>query len=174
MMLDADVVAVSPSSVYRVLRQAGVIKPRNHQPSLKGKGFQQPLRAHEPWHVDISSINLAGPLFALGSLLDGSSRLLVHGEIRATMTEAEVETIIPRARERFPNERPRIISDNGPQSCEDITLLSAEQRQDGAVVQDPQGGVHPGQDAVIPGRCAADRRGFRGAFPRGPLPQRDR
>ena len=31
------------------------------------------------------------------------------------MTEPEVETIIQRARERFPGERPRIISDNGPQ-----------------------------------------------------------
>jgi transposase InsO family protein len=31
------------------------------------------------------------------------------------MTEADVETIIQRARERFPDERPRIISDNGPQ-----------------------------------------------------------
>ena len=31
------------------------------------------------------------------------------------MTEAEVETIIQRARERYPGERPRIISDNGPQ-----------------------------------------------------------
>jgi transposase InsO family protein len=31
------------------------------------------------------------------------------------MTEAEVETIIQRARERFLGETPRIISDNGPQ-----------------------------------------------------------
>jgi putative transposase len=31
------------------------------------------------------------------------------------MTEVEVETILQRARERFPGERPRIISDNGPQ-----------------------------------------------------------
>ena len=31
------------------------------------------------------------------------------------MTEADVETIIQRARERFPDARPRIISDNGPQ-----------------------------------------------------------
>ena len=31
------------------------------------------------------------------------------------MNEAEVETIIQRAREQFPGERPRIISDNGPQ-----------------------------------------------------------
>ena len=31
------------------------------------------------------------------------------------MQEPEVETVIQRAREKFPGERPRIISDNGPQ-----------------------------------------------------------
>src|SRR5579871_4744301 len=31
------------------------------------------------------------------------------------MEEIDVETIIQRARERYPNARPRIISDNGPQ-----------------------------------------------------------
>ena len=31
------------------------------------------------------------------------------------MTEADVETILQRAREKFPDARPRIISDNGPQ-----------------------------------------------------------
>src|SRR5262249_30414684 len=49
------------------------------------------------------------------SRLDGSSRFIVHWELRESLTEAEVETIIQRARERFPGERPRIISDNGPQ-----------------------------------------------------------
>jgi transposase InsO family protein len=115
MMLDADVVAASPSSVYRALRQAGAIKPRDNKPSLKGKGFQQPLRAHEHWHVDVTYINIAGTFFYLCSLLDGYSRFLVHWEIREAMTEADVETIIQRARERFPDARPRIISDNGPQ-----------------------------------------------------------
>jgi putative transposase len=115
MMLDADVVAASPSSVYRALRQAGAIKPRDNKPSLKGKGFQQPLRAHEHWHVDVTYINIAGTFFYLCSLLDGYSRFIVHWEIRESMTEADVETIIQRARERFPDARPRIISDNGPQ-----------------------------------------------------------
>lgn len=31
------------------------------------------------------------------------------------MTEADVECILQRARERFPDQRPRVISDNGPQ-----------------------------------------------------------
>ena len=114
MMLDADVVAVSPSSVYRVLRAAGMLAPQQ-QTFTKGKGFQQPLRPHEHWHVDVTYINVAGTFFYLCSLLDGCSRFIVHWEIRESMTEADVETIIQRARERFPDARPRIISDNGPQ-----------------------------------------------------------
>jgi putative transposase len=115
MMLDADVVAASPSSVYRVLKAAGVLERHNVKPSLKGTGFVQPLRPHEHWHVDVSYLNIAGTFYYLCSLLDGCSRYIVHWEIRETMTEAEVETIIQRARERFPGEKPRIISDNGPQ-----------------------------------------------------------
>jgi putative transposase len=115
MMLDADVVAVSPSSVYRVLRHAGLLNHHHNKPSLKGKGFQQPLRVHEHWHVDVSYINVAGTFFYRSSLLDGCSRFIVHWELRERMTGADVETIIQRARERYPDARPRIISDNGPQ-----------------------------------------------------------
>jgi putative transposase len=115
MMLDADVVAVSPSSVYRVLCDAGLMKKHNCKPSLKGKGFDQPAKPHEHWHVDVTYINIAGTFFYLCSLLDGYSRFIVHWEIRMSMTESEVETILQRARERFPDARPRIISDNGPQ-----------------------------------------------------------
>jgi hypothetical protein len=50
MMLDADVVAVSPSSIYRVLRDAKLMERRNTKSSLKGTGFQQPLVSHEHWH----------------------------------------------------------------------------------------------------------------------------
>jgi hypothetical protein len=39
MMLDADIVAVSPSTVYRVLKAAGRLAPRGGAPSRKGKGF---------------------------------------------------------------------------------------------------------------------------------------
>jgi putative transposase len=115
MMLDADVVAVSPSSVYRVLKAAGKIAPRAGKPSRKGQGFEQPVRPHEHWHIDISYLNICGTFFYLCSILDGCSRFIVHWEIRETMTEQDVETILQRARERFPDARPRIISDNGPQ-----------------------------------------------------------
>jgi putative transposase len=115
MMIDADVAACSPASVYRVLKAAGLLERHNSKPSLKGTGFVQPLKPHEHWHVDVSYLNIAGTFYYLCSLLDGCSRSLVHWEIREAMTEVDVEQIVQRARERFPGVTPRIISDNGPQ-----------------------------------------------------------
>jgi putative transposase len=48
-------------------------------------------------------------------VLDGYSRAIVHWEIREQMKERDVETIVQRAKEKHPDARPRIISDNGPQ-----------------------------------------------------------
>jgi transposase InsO family protein len=115
MMLDADVVACSPSSVYRVLKKAGLLAGQTPHVTKKGTGFVQPLKPHQEWHVDVSYLNIAGTFYYLFSLLDGYSRFVVHWEIRESMTEANVTTIIQRAREKFPDARPRIISDNGPQ-----------------------------------------------------------
>jgi transposase InsO family protein len=115
MMLDRDIVAVSPSSVYRVLSEAGLLRKWNGKSSGKGKGFNQPLRPHQHWHVDISYLNICGTFYYLCSVLDGCSRYIVHWDIRESMREADVEVIIQRARERFPGQSPRIISDNGPQ-----------------------------------------------------------
>jgi len=115
MMLDENVAAVSPSSVYRTLIEADLIKRWVKTPSRKGQGFDQPDQAHQHWHIDISYLNLSGTFYYLCSILDGYSRYLVHWEIREQMTETEVEIILQRAREKFPMARPRIISDNGPQ-----------------------------------------------------------
>jgi transposase InsO family protein len=115
MMLDADEVAVSPTTTYRILKQAGLMGRQRGKPSQKGAGFHQPLRPHQHWHVDISYLNIGGTFYYMCSLLDGYSRYIVHWEIRPSMTHDDVQTIIQRAREKFPGETPRIISDNGPQ-----------------------------------------------------------
>lgn len=115
MMMDADLLAVSPSSAYRVLREADRLGRWNRKTSTKGSGFTQPLRAHEHWHTDISYINICGTFYYHCSLLDGYSRSIVHWEIRESMTEQDVEIIIQRACEKYPGETPRLISDNGPQ-----------------------------------------------------------
>ena len=115
MMLDADVVAVSPSSVYRVLKAAGVMDRWNRKTSKKGTGFQQPTGPHQHWHVDVSYLNICGTFYFMCSVLDGCSRSIVHWEIREHMQEIDVEVILQRAREKYPHANPRIITDNGPQ-----------------------------------------------------------
>jgi len=87
MMLDADIVAVRPSSVWRVLSQAGLLSKWKGKPSKKGTGF----------------------------IPDGYSRYIVHWDLRESMTEAGIEIILERAEEKYPEAKPRIISDNGPQ-----------------------------------------------------------
>ena len=115
MMLDKNVAAASPSSVYRVLKSAGKLQKWAKKPSKKGTGFKQPSKAHGHWHIDITYINISGTFYYLCSILDGYSRYIIHWEIREQMTETDVEVILLRAKERFPEARPRIISDNGPQ-----------------------------------------------------------
>lgn len=115
MMLDADVVAVSPNSVYRVLTEAGVLRRWAREPSKKGTGFEHPTKPHEHWRTDVTYINILGTFYYLCSLLDGYSRCVVHWEVRASMTKADVEVILLSARENFPEARPWIVSDNSPQ-----------------------------------------------------------
>ena len=114
MMMDANVVACSPGTVYNVLRQADVLRPRGRE-SRKGKGFVQPLTAHEHWHIDVAYINIAGTFVFMATVIDGFSRLVVAWDIAPQMGEKEIEILLQQGRERFPGARPRIISDNGPQ-----------------------------------------------------------
>jgi putative transposase len=48
-------------------------------------------------------------------VLDGYSRGIVHWDLRESMKEADIEVILERAKEKHPEAKPRIISDNGPQ-----------------------------------------------------------
>lgn len=114
MMMDENVVAVSPTSVWRVLKRENRLG-RAGRPSKKGNGFQQPVGPHEHWHVDIAHINVAGTFYFLCSVIDGCSRYIVSWDIRETMLSLETQIVIQRGREQFAEASPRIISDNGPQ-----------------------------------------------------------
>jgi transposase InsO family protein len=115
MMLDANLAAASPATVYRVLKAAGRLDRVQQGVSKKGKGFVQPLQPHEHWHTDIHYVKVLQTHYFLGTVLDGASRAILALCLLAKMLEADVELLVQRARERFPGERPRLISDNGSQ-----------------------------------------------------------
>ncbi len=115
MMLDADVAAVAPTTTYRVLKAAGLIGRASGKPTKKGTGFVQPLAPHEHWHVDFSYLNIGGVFYFLCAVLDGCSRMIVAWDIRTTMREIDSEIVLQKAREAYPEARPRIITDQGSQ-----------------------------------------------------------
>lgn len=115
MLIDQNIVAVSPTSVYRVLKSAGLLRQGGGKKSKKGTGFHQPSAEHRHWHIDVAYINISGTFYYLCMVLDGYSRYLVSWDLKAQMTESEIEIILERGRELFPEVTPRIISDNGPQ-----------------------------------------------------------
>ena len=151
MMLDTDVVAVSATSVWRVLKQAGLLSPWPGKASRKGNGFEQPAQPHQHWHIDVSYINLRGTFYYLCSILDGFSRFLVHWDLRESMREADVEVILERAKGEVPGSEtanhlrqwpavhcPRlqgVHSRLGHDSCPNLPLLSTVKRQDRALAQ---------------------------------------
>jgi putative transposase len=165
MMLDADIVAVSPSSVWRVLSQAGLLSKWNGKPSKKGTGFAQPLAAHDHWHIDVSYLNIGGTFYYLCSILDGFSRYIVNWDIRESMTEAEIEIILQGAKEKhlegatsdhlrqWPAVHRQglqgVHSDLGHDARPDIAVLPAIERKNRTLAQIPQRGVHPAGNTVV-------------------------
>jgi len=116
MGLDENVFAVSPTSVYRVLSKAGLLnKWRGKHRSSKGSGYRQPDGPHREWHTDIKYINFIGTFLFFISVMDGYSRYILHHELRLSMSEFDVEITLERAREKYPDKNPKIISDNGSQ-----------------------------------------------------------
>jgi len=116
MMLDENVVAASPSSVYRVLKKAGLLNKWNTVKSkTKGKGFNQPTKFNEHWHTDIKYVNFRGTFLFLISVIDGFSRYIVHHELRTHMQESDVVIVIENALEKYPDAKPNLITDNGSQ-----------------------------------------------------------
>ena len=115
MMLDENIVAVSPSSVYRVLLKYNLLLTVWRHEKTKGSGFHQPTRPHQHWHLDISYINFKGAFVFLAALIDGYSRFIVHYEIKLSFEALDTAVMMERARAKYPGEEPILITDNGPQ-----------------------------------------------------------
>lgn len=115
-MIDEEVAALSPSSVYRILKKHGLLNPWNKKKtSSKGKGFNQPNKPHKHWHIDIKYIFFGGKFYFLISIIDGYSRFIVNHGLFEDMKTETITALIQEAKDKYNGVAPRIISDNGPQ-----------------------------------------------------------
>ena len=116
LMIDENIVAVSPSTTWRVLTEAGPDDALEWFRLTQGKRVRTAAWSpHEHWHIDFAYLKLGATFYFLASVLDGCSRAILSWRLSETMTEADAEIVLQKAREAYPGETPRIISDNGPQ-----------------------------------------------------------
>ena len=78
MMMDADVVATSPATVYRVLKSAGLMSRWNQKTNTKGNGFVLPIEPHEHGHVDLAYVIICSSFFTCAAPLMAAADLLFN------------------------------------------------------------------------------------------------
>jgi len=94
-MIDEDVAALSPSSVYRILKKNNLLNPWNtKKPSSKGTGFKQPKKPHQQWHIDIKYIFFGRKFYFLISIIDGYSRFIVNHGLFTDMKTETITTVV--------------------------------------------------------------------------------
>ncbi len=114
-MLDESVVAVSASSVYRVLREANLVCGWKPKPKVKGSGRgKSPSRADEKWQTDIKYVRVGARNYYLLSFMDVHSRYIVHHELLTWMDGQSVSVEAAAAIATLDADvRPDIQSDHG-------------------------------------------------------------
>ena len=115
MLTDDDVAYASPSTVYRILKSHDLLILQERKQSRKGKGFNQPIKPHEHWHIDFSYFKIGSVFFYFVGVLDGYSRAILAWDLREKMEERDAELVLQGAKEKYPEAEPRIISDQGSQ-----------------------------------------------------------
>lgn len=123
-MVDEDVVCLSLSTVYRILKGENLVCPWRRRTKRTREEDEKAQRPDEIWATDLMYVQIGGRTYYLASFLDEYSRLIVHHALCASMDGITVSVEAQAAVERFLRERggeipaqgmPRVRSDNG--SC---------------------------------------------------------
>lgn len=114
-MLDAEVCAVSSSSVYRVLREVNLVCRWKPKPKVQGTGREaRPTRPDEKWQTDIKYVRGPQGNYYLLSFMDVYSRYIVHHALLRWMDGQTVSIEAAAALAKLNRSaRPEIQSDHG-------------------------------------------------------------
>ena len=115
MMIDQDVVYVSPSTVYRYLKSQGLLM-RWAEPMPIGPRPEYPKAPNEKWHTDLMIMNIDGENYYYQGLIDAYSRYIIAWDIYAEGTAFNTSLVLQEAFDNSPEDiNPIIIADNGPE-----------------------------------------------------------
>ena len=115
MMIDEDIAALSESSVYRILRAAGLNGRWARSIADGGARPMPPSKPDQQWHSDIMYLWVNGRWYFFVAVLDAYSRYIIHWELLLSMTGADISGVLQRALESTSGAKPRIVHDRGAQ-----------------------------------------------------------
>jgi putative transposase len=119
-MVDEDVVCLSASTVYRILKEANLVCPWRRRTKRRREEVEKPGRVNERWVTDLMQVVVGGAVYYLVSFMDEYSRFIVHHEVVSGMDGKTVSLAAQAAIDRLakgadgqPLAKPVIQSDNG-------------------------------------------------------------
>jgi transposase InsO family protein len=121
-MVDEDVAFLSPSTVYRILKEANLVCPWRRRAKRKKAADEKATRPDQRWSTDLMHVQVGGRVYYFVAFLDEYSRDIVHHEMLLGMdgltvslaAQKAIETL-PKGADGKPKVKPEIRSDNG--SC---------------------------------------------------------
>lgn len=123
---DEQKIFISESSVYRILKQKGLITTPAYVLLSASNEFKNKTQfVHELWQTDFTYFKILGwGWYYLSTILDDYSRYIVHWELCKTMKVEDVQRCVEKAliiAGLQNGQRPKLLSDNG--SCYIATEL---------------------------------------------------
>jgi putative transposase len=121
-MVDEDVAYLSPSTVYRILKEANLVCPWRRRAKRKKALEEKATRPDQRWSTDLMHLQVGSRVYYYVAFLDEYSRYIVHHELLLGMdgltvslaAQKAIETL-PKGPDGKPVVTPEIRSDNG--SC---------------------------------------------------------
>jgi transposase InsO family protein len=110
-MVDEDVVYVSPSTVYRILKSANLVCPWRRRSKRRREEEEKATRPNQRWATDVMQVLIGAGTYFVVSFMDEYSRYVVHFEI-APAAQAAIDTLA-KGEDGRPVDKPEIRSDNG-------------------------------------------------------------
>lgn len=119
-LTDEQGIFISESSVYRILKQRGLLTAPSHIVLSASDEFEKKtLFPNEMWQTDFTYFKVKGwGWYYLSTVIDDYSRYIVHQELCSTMNAEDVKRTVNRALAKATlkdGQRPKLLSDNG--SC---------------------------------------------------------
>ena len=119
-MVDEDVVYLSASTVYRILKSANLVCPWRRRTKRRREEEEKATQPNQRWATDVMQVMIGVGTYFVVSFMDEYSRYVVHFAIApgmdgitvSTAAQAAIDTL-PKGEDGQPVAKPEIRSDNG-------------------------------------------------------------